>query len=101
MLGCDWDFCGRDFALSALPVPRALLAFGAATERPASAAEVSRACSSLGGGVLEEVPTGLGRPAVDVAFDRASESHDSFVFMLAVRPKAGGDPLAVSLEVGL
>jgi phage baseplate assembly protein W len=38
---------------------------------------------------------------VALDFDLAAESHDSFVFTLAVRPRSGGDPLAVSLEVGL
>lgn len=39
--------------------------------------------------------------AVALDFDLAAESVDSFVFVLQVRPVDGGDPLAVSLEVGL
>jgi phage baseplate assembly protein W len=39
--------------------------------------------------------------AVEVAFDIAAETPSSFAFTLAVKPRAGGDPLALSLEVGL
>jgi len=39
--------------------------------------------------------------AVALDFDVAAESVDSFVFVLQVRPLDGGDPVAVSLEVGL
>jgi len=39
--------------------------------------------------------------AVALTFDPLAETQSSFVFTLAVQPKAGGDPLGVSLEVGL
>jgi phage baseplate assembly protein W len=44
--------------------------------------------------------------AVQLDFDPAAEQQDNFVFTLAVKPSTtaitpGGDPLAVSLEVGL
>jgi phage baseplate assembly protein W len=39
--------------------------------------------------------------AVSFDFDRAAERSDSFAFVLAVRPIAGGNPLAVSLEVSV
>jgi phage baseplate assembly protein W len=38
--------------------------------------------------------------AVALDFDLAAEQVDSFVFTLVVRPVAGGDPLALTLEVG-
>jgi phage baseplate assembly protein W len=39
--------------------------------------------------------------AVELTFDPLAETASSFVFTLAVQPKAGGDPLGVSLEVAL
>ncbi len=39
--------------------------------------------------------------AVDLTFDPKSEQFDNFVFTVAVRPINGGDPVALSLEVGL
>jgi phage baseplate assembly protein W len=39
--------------------------------------------------------------AVELTFDPQAERFDSFVFTLAVRPIAGGDPVGLSLEVGL
>jgi phage baseplate assembly protein W len=39
--------------------------------------------------------------AVDLLFDLLAESIDSFRFTVAVQPRAGGDPIAVSLEVEL
>ena len=39
--------------------------------------------------------------AVDLTFDPPAEGFDNFVFTVAVRPIAGGDPVALSLEVGL
>jgi phage baseplate assembly protein W len=39
--------------------------------------------------------------AVDLTFDPKAEQFDNFVFTVAVRPIAGGDPVALSLEVGL
>ena len=38
--------------------------------------------------------------AVSLTFDLAAERIDSFVFTVAVQPVEGGDPLALSLEVG-
>lgn len=38
--------------------------------------------------------------AVSLDFDLAAERLDSFVFTLTVQPVAGGDPLAVTMEVG-
>lgn len=38
--------------------------------------------------------------AVAFEFDVAAERVDSFVFTVAVQPVAGGDPLALTLEVG-
>jgi phage baseplate assembly protein W len=39
--------------------------------------------------------------AVDVRFELGEERFDNFVFTLAVSPIAGGDAVALSLEVGL
>jgi len=39
--------------------------------------------------------------AVELTFDPKAETPSSLVFTLAVRPLAGGDPLNVSIEVGL
>jgi phage baseplate assembly protein W len=39
--------------------------------------------------------------AVELTFDRKAEQFDNFVFSVAVRPIAGGDPVALSLEVDL
>ncbi len=39
--------------------------------------------------------------AVDVRFELEEERFDNFVFTLAVAPVAGGDPVTLSLEVGL
>lgn len=39
--------------------------------------------------------------AVSLNFDMAAETPSSLVFHLHVQPKAGGDPLPLSLEVGL
>lgn len=39
--------------------------------------------------------------AVELTFDPKAETSSSLVFTLAVRPLAGGDPLNVSIEVGL
>ncbi len=39
--------------------------------------------------------------AVELAFDLDAETPSSFAFTLAVKPRSGGDPLALSLEVGL
>lgn len=39
--------------------------------------------------------------AVALAFDPQAETPDSFVFVLEVQPRAGGDTLALALEVGL
>lgn len=39
--------------------------------------------------------------AVSLTFDPAAESVSSFVFTLVVQPRAGGDPLALDLEVAL
>jgi phage gp46-like protein len=44
--------------------------------------------------------------AVSLVFDPAAEQQDNFVFTLSVKPREtaitpGGDPLAVSLELGL
>lgn len=39
--------------------------------------------------------------AVELQFDLLAETIDSFRFTVAVQPRAGGDPIAVSLEVEL
>lgn len=39
--------------------------------------------------------------AVAVDFDVAAETASSFAFTLAVQPRAGGEPLELSMEVGL
>ena len=39
--------------------------------------------------------------ALALSFDPAAESISSFAFTLVVQPRAGGDPLALDLEVGL
>lgn len=39
--------------------------------------------------------------AVEVVFDPQAEGLSSFVVRIAVQPKAGGEPLSLSLEVGL
>jgi phage baseplate assembly protein W len=39
--------------------------------------------------------------AVQLIFDPAAETAESFVFTLAVKPVAGGDPVQLGLEVGL
>ncbi len=39
--------------------------------------------------------------AVEVRFELEQEQVDNFVFTLAVAPLAGGDPVGLSLEVGL
>jgi phage baseplate assembly protein W len=39
--------------------------------------------------------------AVELLFDPLAETQSSFVFTLSVQPRTGGDPLAVSVEVGL
>lgn len=39
--------------------------------------------------------------AVALEFDRAAETPSSFVFTLEVQPRSGGEPLGLSLEVGL
>jgi phage baseplate assembly protein W len=39
--------------------------------------------------------------AVDFRFDLAEEQVDSFVFTVAVKPVSSGDPISLSLEVGL
>jgi phage baseplate assembly protein W len=39
--------------------------------------------------------------AVDLTFDRQAERLDNFVFTVAVQPVRGGDPVSLSLEVGL
>ena len=39
--------------------------------------------------------------AVEFSFDPAAETVSSFVFTVAVRPRGGGEPLGVALEVGL
>ena len=39
--------------------------------------------------------------AVDLTFETDRERFDDFVFTLAVKPVAGGDPVSLSLEVGL
>ncbi len=39
--------------------------------------------------------------AVELTFDRPAERFDNFVFTLAVRPISEGDPVGLSLEVGL
>lgn len=39
--------------------------------------------------------------AVALTFDPKAEGLDNFVFTVAVRPISGGDPVALSLEVGL
>jgi phage baseplate assembly protein W len=39
--------------------------------------------------------------AVELAFDPPAEQIDNFVLTVAVQPITGGDPVALSLEVGL
>lgn len=39
--------------------------------------------------------------AVEVVFDPQAEDLSSFVVTIVVQPKAGGEPLSLSLEVGL
>ena len=39
--------------------------------------------------------------AVDLQFELDQERFDNFVFTVAVKPIAGGDPVGLSLEVGL
>ena len=39
--------------------------------------------------------------AVELTFDPQAESFDNFVFTVAVQPVFGGDPVSLSLEVGL
>ncbi len=39
--------------------------------------------------------------AVELIFDPLAETAESFVFTLAVRPVAGGDPVRLGLEVGI
>ena len=39
--------------------------------------------------------------AVELTFDPRAERIDNFVFTLAVQPISGGDPVSLSLEVGL
>lgn len=39
--------------------------------------------------------------ASELRFDTQQERSDDFVFTLAVQPVAGGEPIALSLEVGL
>jgi phage baseplate assembly protein W len=41
------------------------------------------------------------KSAVSLVFDRAAETVSSFVFTLEVQPCFGGEPLDLSLEVGL
>ena len=39
--------------------------------------------------------------ATELSFDPLQEQVDSFVFVLGVRPVAGGDPVTLGLELGL
>lgn len=50
--------------------------------------------------VVEQEPR-VESKAVSLTFDPSAETPSSFAFTLAVQPRTGGEPLDVSLEVGL